>query len=270
MGLKQTIKNAYRTFADRFPIVRKVMVPLRWHYHYNYISYAFHRVGGMSYREWYAKTLNSFADTPRLPYMEGFEEQMGSYQLDYVKKHGLQPHHSLLDYGCGYLRAGIYFIRYLEPGRYTGIDLSKGRLAQGEGFVARFGLADKKPRLIASTEMDLAQRAGTTFDYIWAHGVLSHMPVEDIELLIKNLPDLLGENAVFLGNYTELADGEVKMATLRHFFFNRSVFERLCAKYGLQCEFPEDWRNIHPHELSEIDRMVKITRVPVPVTAARV
>ena len=259
MILKEKIKSTYLIVADFFPMIHNVSATLRWHYHYNYISYSFHRLRGVTYKEWYARTLDSFADTPRLPCIEGFEEKMGGNQLDYVKKQGLKPDHSLLDYGCGYLRAGIHFIQYLESGHYTGLDLSKGRIAQGERFVAKFGLLGKKPRLIASPHMDLAKLHGMTFDYIWAHGVLSHMPVEDIEFLIKNLPSLLGKDSMFLGNYTELAEGEVRMATLRHFFFNRSVFERLCEKYGLRCEFLPDWENSHPHELSKIDRMIKIT-----------
>ncbi len=265
MSLKQILKSAYRRVANRFPEIRKVSAFLRWNYHYNYISYAFHRMRGMSYKEWYAKTLDSFADTPDLPYIEGFEVAMGNNQLEYVKKHGLEPCHSLLDYGCGYLRAGIHFVRYLDPDKYAGMDISRGRIAQGQRFIEKFELTAKQPTLVSSPTMDLGKLNGRKFDYIWSHGVLSHMPAEDVELLIKNLPELLNENGIFLGNYTELAEGEVKMATLRHFFFNRSVFDRLCQEYGLRCEFPPDWKNIHPHELSEIDRMVKITRAPVEV-----
>jgi len=78
MTLKHSIKNSYRTAAGRFPVIRKLAATLLWHYHYNYLSYGLHRLGGMTYREWYAKTLDSFADTPELPHIEGFETKMGS------------------------------------------------------------------------------------------------------------------------------------------------------------------------------------------------
>ncbi len=263
MSLKRKMWDTYRSLAARFPVIRKVLAPIRWYYHYNIFSYAIHRLLGISYREWYAKTLNSFANSIDIPDpgegLEALEKQMGNHQLEYLKNQGLKPHHSLLDYGCGYLRAGIHFIDYLEPGNYTGIDISSGRLNQGKRILAKLRLEQKRPELVALPDMKLEKLTGKKFDFIWSHGVLSHMPAEDIELLIKSLPNILGENSVFLGNYTELAEGKVKMATLRHFFFNHSVFEKLCAKYGLRCEFMVEWENIHPHELSKIDRMVKIS-----------
>ena len=39
------------------------------------------------------------------------------FQLEALLKNGLQPHHSLLDIGCGPLQGGVAFIQYLDKSR---------------------------------------------------------------------------------------------------------------------------------------------------------
>lgn len=54
----------------------------------------------------------------------GLWQQMGQLQFDFLVRQGLKPEHRLLDIGCGTLRGGRHFIRYLNPGNYTGMDIS--------------------------------------------------------------------------------------------------------------------------------------------------
>ena len=49
-------------------------------------------------------------------------EEMGRLQLDFLVKQGLRPSDELLDVGCGALRAGLHFIRYLKPGNYFALN----------------------------------------------------------------------------------------------------------------------------------------------------
>ena len=37
---------------------------------------------------------------------------------------GLEPHDTIVDYGCGTLRIGVNVIDYLDPGRYWGFDFN--------------------------------------------------------------------------------------------------------------------------------------------------
>jgi len=46
-------------------------------------------------------------------------DRRGEFQLHFLQQAGLQPQHRLLDIGCGPLRAGQFFIRYLEPENVT-------------------------------------------------------------------------------------------------------------------------------------------------------
>lgn len=62
----------------------------------------------------------------------GMWKEIGRLQFDFLVAHGLAPSHLLLDMGCGTLRGGLHFIRYLEPGHYWGVD--KGRDLLGRGW----------------------------------------------------------------------------------------------------------------------------------------
>src|ERR1700750_1408954 len=47
---------------------------------------------------------------------------IGATQFRLLTTLGLREHNSLLDFGCGSLRAGRLFISYLLPGRYYGLE----------------------------------------------------------------------------------------------------------------------------------------------------
>lgn len=271
MCLVQEVWSTYRRLVARYPVVRKVfaplrwyyhkiLVPLQWYYHYNYLSYAFHRrVRGLSYREWYARTLNSYATYFDPAAMEGFESQRGMHQLEYIKKHGLRPSHCLLDFGCGYLRAGVHFIGYLDAGKYTGADISQGRLDVGRREINKHGLGDQRPELVFLPNITLDTLSSRRFDFIWAHGVIGHMPLEDVEALLKNLHKIMGRSSVFFANYTESDKGDYQPLGLRHFFYRYEVFERLCAQSELRCELMHDWNATERTEYATKDRMLRIT-----------
>src|SRR5205807_6035012 len=53
----------------------------------------------------------------------GAWEEIGRLQFEFLTGNGLKPHHRLLDVGCGALRGGLHFIRYLDEGNYVGVDL---------------------------------------------------------------------------------------------------------------------------------------------------
>ncbi|MCC6946958.1 MAG: class I SAM-dependent methyltransferase [Bradyrhizobiaceae bacterium] len=100
----------------------------------------------------------------------GMWEEVGKLQFDYLVGKGLKPHHRLLDIGCGTLRGGRLFIRYLDVGGYTGLELSPAALDYARGLVQTENLSDRRPRLVLNKEKDLrfAPFSGETFDFLLA------------------------------------------------------------------------------------------------------
>src|ERR1700692_1589753 len=58
-------------------------------------------------------------------------EEIGKLQFDFLISMGLRPHHHLVDVGCGRLRAGAHFIRFLDAGRYCGFEKEHDLLSAG-------------------------------------------------------------------------------------------------------------------------------------------
>ena len=55
-------------------------------------------------------------------YVGGLWNEVGSLQFEFLLKSGLKKSYCLFDIGCGSLRGGVHFIRYLNKGNYVGID----------------------------------------------------------------------------------------------------------------------------------------------------
>ena len=73
---------------------------------------------------------NSGDDWHRLG-VGGMWEEIGKLQYELVVREGLLPRHKLLDVGCGSLRGGVHFIRYLDSGNYYGMDKNEKLLSAG-------------------------------------------------------------------------------------------------------------------------------------------
>ena len=77
----------------------------------------------------------------------GLWDQMGQLQLDFMQARGLQPAQQFLDLGCGSLRGGVQFVRYLQPGHYYGLDNNQSLLDAGYDVeLATAGLQGRLPR----------------------------------------------------------------------------------------------------------------------------
>jgi hypothetical protein len=94
-----------------------------------------------------------------------YDQRVLVLQLDFMIREGLKPHHKLLDIGCGSLRGGVHFIRYLDAGNYVGIDSNIALLDAGyEIELASWGLKERMPRenLILSVRAILIRHFPTT------------------------------------------------------------------------------------------------------------
>lgn len=104
------------------------------------------------------------------------ESVMAPRVVAYATKAGLEPSHRLLDFGCGTLRTGKYFIDLLERRRYVGVDVSRGAIEHARAVVsANRRLRTKEPVLRAVEpfeDLDLPWSP----DFILCHSVFTHLP----------------------------------------------------------------------------------------------
>jgi SAM-dependent methyltransferase len=185
----------------------------------------------------------------------GMWEVLGQLQFDYLVEHGLEPHHHFLDVGCGPLRGGIHFIRYLEPGHYFGVEKDSEKLEAGRDVeLPAYGLTDKRPVLRVMENFDFPS-LGQKFDYALAQSVFTHLPLNNIIRCLMQMEKVLVDGGRFFATFYENKDGkfnledvEQKPGLVTHFdrdFFHYDfeTFKWICDGTRLDVEHLGGWNN---------------------------
>ena len=107
-------------------------------------------------------------------------DAIGRLQIDFLRSRGLAPHHRFVDVACGSLRGGLHFIRYLDPGRYTGVDKHIELVIYS--VAAELGLDDfrvKTPHFVISDSFEFGKTEGG-FHFGLAQSLFTHLTAADI------------------------------------------------------------------------------------------
>lgn len=147
-------------------------------------------------------------------FVGGLWEEVGTLQLNFLKGHGLQPHHQLVDVGCGALRGGVHFIRYLDPQHYYGIDINASLIEAGKRELEEEKLESKMPHLLVNDKFELGCFA-TTFDYAIAVSVFTHLPMNHIIRCLVEARKVLRPAARLFASYFE-APAQAYLERLKH------------------------------------------------------
>jgi SAM-dependent methyltransferase len=197
----------------------------------------------------------------------GLWGEMGELQLQFLVSQGLRRDHRFLDVGCGSFRAGVHLVRYLEAGKYNGIDAQQWLLDAGlEHEIGRHGLADRAPRVLCRDDFDFSA-FGTPFDYAIAQSVFTHVPWNTILRCLHNVRRVLTPEGQFFATFFEDPDGTHLTTPLAHqpggvttytdkdpFHYQFDVFVELAARTRLEATYVGDWN--HPRG----QKMMRFTR----------
>lgn len=211
------------------------------------LSYLIFRLKGGRYIDWYGDKLDSWAATKRDPasMRRRFENiaDSGQEDLQILKQFGMEPHHTLHEYGAGMLRSAHQFMSYLEAGNYSGNDASGERLDTGKALFAE-RVAEKQPTLIVNRDNSLDWLEGRTFDFVWCHAVFGHMPAKDVEETIANIRRAMHDKSVFFFSYDpptgKLADRQIVEEDVRNWLQSYAFYEDIAARHGYLIEDVSD------------------------------
>ena len=179
---------------------------------------------------------------------------IGHLQFGFLHAQGLKPEHQFFDFGCGTLRGGSHFIRYLDEENYIGYDISWVTVEKARTIInSRPGLARKKPVVLSGGEELTCLKnllSYQRFDFILAQSVFTHLPEEEIEklfkLLVKGLREGAEDSAGGLYFTFNTPDPDIER---QWYVFEQPVsfYEGLCEQFN--CKFklfsPEEYP--HPH-----------------------
>ena len=205
-----------------------------------------YRLFGKSWVDFYGARLDGFKTDGEFGPLKPAYAKDGEVHFNYLLSHGLKPSHSLLDYGCGVMRSGLFFAKYLDPGNYVGVDISEQRLAHGRHLMSEAGISECDYGAILVHDCRLTELKGRSFDFVWANSVLTHMPESDIRTMLAALSELLAEDGKF---YFTFADADKRRRKhIKDFWYPEAEMRSIFNSAGYECQvsdhYAEDYGDV--------------------------
>ena len=161
---------------------------------------------------------------------------------------GLRQHHTLLDIGCGSLRAGRLFIPYLNAGNYTGIEPNAWLVE--EGIRRELGtdlVRIRRPAFYYSDSPAALRGCALQFDFAVAQSIFSHCGLDLIRGWLAGVSAKLAPTGALLATFLPAAQdfGGSGWIYPECVNFTLPTLEKVAAEAGLTFQVL-DWR--HPRQ----------------------
>ncbi|MBZ9849650.1 class I SAM-dependent methyltransferase [Mesorhizobium sp. CA14] len=133
---------------------------------------------------------------------------MGATQFRLLCALGLREDHTLLDFGCGSLRAGRLFIPYLQQGGYFGIDPNKWLIDEAiKSEVGEWLIGIKRCRFDYNKNFD-SSVFGMKFDFIIAQSIFSHAGREQVVRAFDGFSENIKDDGIIAATFVVSGDKE--------------------------------------------------------------
>ena len=189
----------------------------------------------------------------------GMWEEIGRLQYNFLLEEGLLPNHHLLDVGCGSLRGGIHFVRYLEDRHYFGIDINSELLEAGKVELEKANLLIKAPVLVEMHNFHFVS-LNQEFEYALAQSLFTHLSLNSIIRCVMNIEKVLIPGGRFFASFFEDPQGRFNLDCLLHqradgepfatfldkdpYHYDFDTFRWVCEGTSLEVSYIGDWN--HP------------------------
>jgi SAM-dependent methyltransferase len=197
----------------------------------------------------------------------GLWDEIGRLQIDFLRGQGLRPGDRLLDVGCGSLRGGVHFVRFLEPGRYYGIDKDADLVRAGvEIELPRAGLAGRldADHLLVTDAFEGA-RFGVSFDVAWAQSLFTHLRAPDIRRCLEQTARCVRPGGRFFATFFECGEDVAAPVThhpggvtTRHdqdpYHYRFRDLVALCSDLPWRAVNVGDWSHPRAQRMARFDR----------------
>ncbi len=180
----------------------------------------------------------------------------GRVQLELLLLEGLQKEDYVLEIGCGALMSAIPFMSFLEKGHYVGIDPNKWLIdASLQIDENREVVHQKQPTFLHNTDFD-ATSLGTTFNYIFAHSIMSHAAHWQLSQFLENCAKVLKDQGkvIFSIRLTEIngygsegADQETRASEWQYpgnSFFHKETVMHEASKWFSKVEYKREYTKL--------------------------
>jgi len=130
-------------------------------------------------------------------------------------EYGLKPDHFCVEYGCGSLWAAEPIIRYLDAGRFYGIDITDKFYEFGRARLANL-LREKQVRLGVITDERVREVAALKPDFVFSRKVLSHVAADGLQRYLTNVATLMTVKTIAVLDNKPIFDADGKVTGLHY------------------------------------------------------
>lgn len=135
-------------------------------------------------------------------FVGGLWDELGALQFSFLQSQGLLPQHKFIDIGCGALRGGVFFIRYLDRRNYFGLDINTSLIDAGKIELQKQNLLDKDPTFLIDDKFKVSV-FDIKFDYGLAQSVFTHLFSNHIQRCLTEISKVLSPNGKFFATFFE-------------------------------------------------------------------
>jgi len=118
---------------------------------------------------------------------EGFWNAGAEKAARYMSAGGTRNSDRVVDYGCGSLRIGAHFIRFLDPERFFGLDVTDEFYRIGMAQIGDALLKEKSPRFGVIGEPAIAEAEAFGADFVYSNAVCYQVHPEEQGTYFGNL-----------------------------------------------------------------------------------
>lgn len=184
---------------------------------------------------------------------------------------GLRENQTLLDIGCGSLRAGRLFIPYLLPGNYFGIEPNQWLIDDGiANEIGRDQISLKKPTFAYDSDFTLTT-FGRKFDFMVAQSIFSHAAQKQIRRCLSQAKQALEPNGIFAATFFVGTENYEKDEWVYPgcVYYTQAFFTQMASAEGLACK-PLTWTHSNQQTWVALTHAEGGAEVPDIADAARI
>jgi len=186
----------------------------------------------------------------------GTTRESGQTQLEILKKIGLLPEDKLIEFGCGALNGSQPIFEYLRKKNYTGVDpnLWLRNLRTVKSFKTLVSRVSRRPRFLTNSTFDAPRDSFGTFNFVFAHSVLSHCCLEQVKeffrksrlclkdggLIVASWRDAEGNAFGSTGSPGGLDSAEASWVYPGVTYFAKSTLKQIAEENDFSIEFRPD------------------------------
>lgn len=174
---------------------------------------------------------------------------VSAMQFNLLTQLGLREHHSLLDIGCGSLRAGRLFMPYLMPDRYFGMEPNNWLIEDGvKHEIGQDMVGLKRPRFSNDADFTLSE-FGQKFDFIVAQSIFSHAAPAQVERCLGEARKVMSPTSIFAATFVKGTENYTGSAWVYPgcVQYTLDYMKDIANQHGLAC-IPIGWK--HPNNQS--------------------